>query len=171
MHISVRIIIHILLGFRHAHLCTNDYSCYDRFSSCTSLYKWLSIFLWFFVMHIYVRMTIHILLGFCHGHLCANDYPYSYGISSCTSLYKWLSIFLWVLAMHIADLTLGTCFHGKPLFCIFTQVPTFYWRFGKIWTSWIRNKSKTKLVKLWRKEKSGFEDPIYGYLMWWDIWR
>ena len=41
----------------------------------------------------------------------------------------------------IADLTLGTGFHGKLFFCTFTQVPTFYWLFGKIWPSWIRNKS------------------------------
>ena len=40
--------------------------------------------------------------------------------------------------MHLTD---GTCCHGQPFFCIFTQVPNFYWLFGKIRPSWIRNKS------------------------------
>ena len=86
------------MGFRHAHFCTNDYpysygfssctSLYEwlsilflyGFSSCTSLYEWLSIFLWIFVMHIFVWMTIHIIMGFHHAHLFPNDYPYSYGV-------------------------------------------------------------------------------------------
>ena len=48
-----------------------------------------------------------------------------------------------IVSKHtVADLTLGTGFHGKPyFFCTFTQVPTFYRLFGKIWPSWIRNKS------------------------------
>ena len=43
IHISVLMTIHILLGYRNAHMCTNDYPYSYRFSSCTSLYKWLSI--------------------------------------------------------------------------------------------------------------------------------
>ena len=62
------------------------------FLSCTSLYKWLSIFFWIFVMHISERMTIHIVLDFRHAHLSTNDYPYSHGFLSCTSQYEWLSI-------------------------------------------------------------------------------
>ena len=39
-------------------------------------------------------------------------------------------------------LTVRTSCHGKPYFFrIFTQVLTFYWLFGKIWPSRIRNKS------------------------------
>ena len=103
MHISVRMNIHILMGFCHAHLFTNDYqycSCMVSsqahfctlflygFLSCTFLYEWLSIFLWFFVMHIFVRMTIHFLV---------------YGFLSCTFLYEWLSIsFEWFFVMHIS---------------------------------------------------------------------
>ena len=82
--------IHVIMVFRHAHLCTNDYPCYYRFLSYTSLYQWLSMLLWVFVMHISVWMTIHILMCFCNAHLCTNEYPYSYGFSSCTSLYEWL---------------------------------------------------------------------------------
>ena len=52
-----------------------------EFSSCTFLDQWLYIFLWVFVMHISVQMTIHILMGFRHAHFCTNDYPYSYGFS------------------------------------------------------------------------------------------
>ena len=58
MHMFVQMTIHILMGFRHAHVCTNDYS-------------YLVL-----VMHMFVRMTIHILMGFCHAHLCTNDYPF-----------------------------------------------------------------------------------------------
>ena len=76
MHISIQMTIHILLGFRHSHLCMNDYPHSYGFSSCTSLFEWLSIFFWVFVMHISVRMNIHIIKGFCHAHLCTNDYPY-----------------------------------------------------------------------------------------------
>ena len=76
IHISVRMTIHVIMGFCHAHLCTNYYPYYFRISSCTSLYELLSMLLWVFVMHIFVRMTIHILMGFRHVHLCTNDYPY-----------------------------------------------------------------------------------------------
>ena len=128
MHISVRMTFHFW------------------FSSCTSLYEWLSILLWVFVMHISVRMTIHILIGFCHAHLCTNDYPfiiefchvhlctndfpYSYKFLSCTCLYEWLSIFFWVFVMHISvQMTIRTlldfchshiCTNDSPFFkCLF----------------------------------------------------
>ena len=129
MHISVRMTIHIIIAFRHAHictndypyyyifchaqLCTNDYVYYYRFSSCTSLYEWLSILLYVFVMHISVRMTIHnildsvihisvrttihIIIGFRTAHLFTKDYAYSYWFLSC----EWLWIFLLVFVMHI----------------------------------------------------------------------
>ena len=94
MYIFVRMTIHIIfwMGFRHAHLYTNDYTFSYWFSSCTSLYGWLSMFLcvfvmyisvrmtihiilvWVFFMYISVGMTIHILMGFRHVHLCTNDY-------------------------------------------------------------------------------------------------
>ena len=74
MHIFVRITVHILMGSFHAHFCTNEYLYSYGFSLCTSLYKWLSIFLWVFVMHIFLRITIHIIMGFCHAHLFINDY-------------------------------------------------------------------------------------------------
>ena len=84
--------------FYHVQCCTlnvhiNIYILYG-FSSWTSLYEWLSIFLWVFVMYIFVRMTIHIILvwvfvmyisvrmtihnlmGFRHAHLCTYDYPF-----------------------------------------------------------------------------------------------
>ena len=96
MHIYVQMnTISLCMGLRHAHFCTDDFhillgfssctSLYEwlsilflyGFSSCTYLYEWLSIFLWVFVMHIFVRMTIHFLV---------------YGFSSCTFLYEWLSI-------------------------------------------------------------------------------
>ena len=52
-------------------------------------------------------------------------------------------LMVFTIIVSIADLTLGTCFHGN-CFCIFTQVPTFYWLFRKIWPRWIRNKSYFK---------------------------
>ena len=67
--------------FLHAHLCTKSFPKYYRFSSFTSLYEWLSIFVWIFVMHIYVRMTIHIVFDFCHAHLRTNEYSYYYSVS------------------------------------------------------------------------------------------
>ena len=85
MPISVQMTIKSILGFHHAHLCTNDDPYYYGF----------------FVMHISVRMTIHILMGFRHAHICTNDYPYSYGFLSCTYLHKRLSILLWVSVMRI----------------------------------------------------------------------
>ena len=117
MHISVRMTIHIIIDFCHAPLCTNYYQYSYGFLSCTSLYKWKSILLWFFVIHIFVRMTIHILMdfccayvcsndypysnGFCHAHFCTNDYPYSYGFSSCISLHELLSMFLRYFVIHM----------------------------------------------------------------------
>ena len=61
MHISVRMTIHSIIDFRHAHLCTNDYPYSFGIDS---------------VMHIFVWMTIHTLVSFCHALLCTNDYPY-----------------------------------------------------------------------------------------------
>ena len=56
----------------------------------------------------------------------------------------------------IVHRTYRTSCHGKPYFFEkFTIVTTFYWLFGNIWPSWIRNKSyfwKKTLVKLWRKK-------------------
>ena len=78
--------------FLHAHLCTNDFKYSFWFFSCTSLYEWISIFFWIFVMYYSVPMTLNSLLDFCHTLLCMNDYPYSFRFSSCTSLYEWLSI-------------------------------------------------------------------------------
>ena len=102
--LNVHISICFCVGFRHAHICTNDYPYYScigfchahlrtndypyffyGFLSCTFMYKWLSIFLLVFVMHIFLQSTIHIL----------------FFMGSCTSLYLWLSIFLWVFVMHI----------------------------------------------------------------------
>ena len=63
---------HIIIRFFHVQLFTNEYPYYFRFSSFTSLYEWLSIFLLdfiharlgmndyplFFVMHVFVRITV-----------------------------------------------------------------------------------------------------------------
>ena len=55
------------IGFRHAHFCTNNYHFFlNGFSSCTFLYEWLPFLcIRVFVMHISVRMTFNILL-ICH---------------------------------------------------------------------------------------------------------
>ena len=58
MHISVRMTIHIIFGFRHA----------------VSVRMTIHIILGF-VMHISVRITIHIIFDFRHA-LCTNDYAY-----------------------------------------------------------------------------------------------
>ena len=100
MHISVRMTIHFFLncfslctylyewlsislciGFRHAHLGTNDYPYSFRKSFrhvhlYTNDYPFLCLRV--SVMHISVRMTIDIHMGFHHGHFCTNDYPYSF---------------------------------------------------------------------------------------------
>ena len=99
MHIPVRMTINFFsMGFRHAHLCTNDYPFLLKwFSSCTFLYKWLSIsFEWVFVMYMFVRMTIHFFwMGFRHVHGCTNDYPF---------------LFEWVFVMHISvRMTIISC--------------------------------------------------------------
>ena len=99
MQISVRMTIHIIFEWvfvMHITVRMNIHFFVYGFSSCTFLYKWLSISLcigffhahfctndypflcvWDFVMHIFVRMTIHIHMVFCQ----------------CTFLYKWLSVF------------------------------------------------------------------------------
>ena len=62
MYMFVRMTIHSLMGFRHAHFCTNYYPFY-----C----------LWVFVMNISVRMTIHLFwMGFRHVHVFTNDYHF-----------------------------------------------------------------------------------------------
>ena len=101
----VRMTIHILMGFRHVHFCTNDYPFlfewafvihisaqltiyffWNGFLSCTSLYEWLSISL---------------CMGFCHAHFCTDDYHFFfYGFSSCIFLYKWLFISLCIGLGH-----------------------------------------------------------------------
>ena len=107
MYISVQMSIHILIGFvmymfvwmiiyffgmgfRHVHVCTNDYPfILNGISSCTFLYKWLSTSLW---------------MGFCHVHLYTNDYPFLLNaFLSCTCLYEWLPFpCVWVCIMHIS---------------------------------------------------------------------
>ena len=91
MYMFVRMTIYFfLIGFRHAHVCTNDYQF-----PCVLV----------FVMHISVRMTIHFFwMGFSHAHFCTNDYPFLFNrFSSCICLYEWLSIpFEWVFVMHIS---------------------------------------------------------------------
>ena len=92
MHISVRMTIHILIGFRHAHLCTKNYPflCGSVFFIHISLRMTIHIlFVLVFVLHIYVRFTIHILIGFRQAHLCTNDYEFFlFGFPSCTFLYE-----------------------------------------------------------------------------------
>ena len=103
MHIFVRMTIHIVIGFCHAYLCTNDYPYYYWFLSCSSLYKWLSLLFLVFVMRMFLRMTIHILMGFFNVHVCTNDYPYYFWFFSCTSLYEWISILFLVFDMHMFE--------------------------------------------------------------------
>ena len=123
MYMFVRMTIHISMGFRHVHVCTDDYPYYywfchvhvctndypflfNGFSSCTCLYEWLSIsFEWIVVMHIYIRMTtISFWMDSCHVHYCMNDYHlFLKGFSSFTFLYKWLPfLFEWIVVMHIS---------------------------------------------------------------------
>ena len=109
MHIFVRMTIHIpmgfchvhlctndypyyyCMGFRHAHLCTNDYPCSYGFSSCTSLYEWLSISLCMGFRHAHFCTNDNpysFCMGFRHANFCTNDYQYSYGFSSWTFLWS-----------------------------------------------------------------------------------
>ena len=44
MYISVQMTIYILLDFRDTHVCTDNFQYSLGFSSCASLYEWLSIF-------------------------------------------------------------------------------------------------------------------------------
>ena len=86
MYIFVRMTFHIIMGFRHVHVCTNDYPfpCVWVFFMHI-FYEWLSIsFEWVFVMYmlyewlihnfewnvvfyISVRMTIFSFWGFWHS--------------------------------------------------------------------------------------------------------
>ena len=102
--LNVPINICFCVGFRHVHLCTNDYPYSYGFSSCTGfvrmtfhfllywfssstfLYEWLSIYFELVsVMYVFLRMTIHFFLN---------------GFSSCTFLYKWPSISFWMGFCH-----------------------------------------------------------------------
>ena len=87
--LNVHINICFCMGFRHVHVCTNDYPYSYVFSSCTCFYEWLSILcLWVFVMYMFVRMTIHFFwMGFRHVHVRTHDYQLP-----CA----------WVLIMHIS---------------------------------------------------------------------
>ena len=108
MHSFVRMTIHILMGFCHVHVCTNDYPF-----PCG----------WFFVMHSSVRRTIHFFwmgfrhvhvsvqmttisfwMNFCHARFCANDYLFFLnGFLSCSFLFGWLpSHFEWIIVMYIS---------------------------------------------------------------------
>ena len=125
LYMFVRMTIHILMGFRHVHVCTNDYPHYcvwvfvmhisvqmtihsflNGFSSCTRLYEWLPFLcVLVFIMHISVRMTIHFFwIGFRHGHVCTNDYHFFLnGLSSFTFLYEWLQfLFEWIVVIYIS---------------------------------------------------------------------
>ena len=113
IHISIWMTNRVNIGFCIAHICTNDYPCYYRFSLCTFLYEWLSMLLWIFAVHISVQMTIHVLIDFCRAYFCTNDHPWYYGFSSWTSQYKWLSILLWV-------------FHHAHLYTNDYFVPNFF---------------------------------------------
>ena len=118
MHISVQMTLHIIIYLLHAHICTNDFTYYYWFSSCTSLYKWLSI-LFFIFCHAHICTNdypyyflfssctslyklLSLIFWFCHAHLCTNDYPYYFWFSSCTYPYEWLSILFLVFVMHIS---------------------------------------------------------------------
>ena len=102
MHFSVQMTMHILMGFRHVHLCTKDYAGV-------------------FVMHISVRMTIHILfvfysfctflyewlsISFCkdfrHAHFCTNDYPLP-----CVFFF-YMHISIW-MTIHILFVLVSSC--------------------------------------------------------------
>ena len=77
--LNVHINICFCMGFRHAHLCTNDHPCSYGFSSCTSLYEWLSIlFLYGFssCKCLYEWLPISLWMGFRHVHVCTNYYPF-----------------------------------------------------------------------------------------------
>ena len=91
LYMFVRMTIYIILmGFRHVHVCTNDYPFpLNGFSSFTCLYEWLSNSL---------------CIGFHDAHFSTNDYPILLnGFSSCTCLYEWLSnSFEWVFVMNIS---------------------------------------------------------------------
>ena len=123
-------------------------------------------FPWIFIMYSIFSRTLKILK-------CGSSFSRVWQGQRVRVLFLFVSFFLF--SWYKVHLTLMTSCHGIPFFRIFTQVLTFYWIFGNIWPSWIRNKSyfwkNVFLVNSWRKIKLDFEDPIYGYLTWWDIWR
>ena len=101
MYISVRLIIHSLIGFVmymfvrmtihffwmdfcDVHVCTNDYT---------------------FLLYISVRMTtISFWMDFPRVHFCTNDYHFFLnGLLSCIFLYEWLQfIFERILVIYIS---------------------------------------------------------------------
>ena len=112
------------------------------FSSCTSLYEWLSIFLWvfvmyifvrmtihiilvwFFVMHISVRMTIHILMGFLHAHICTNDYPFPCVWVVVMHISVWMTIhFYWTCFCHV-----HVCMNDYPFPCVWVLSCIFLYK-------------------------------------------
>ena len=102
--LNVHIKICFCMGFRHAHICMNDYPysygfrhvhvftndypfLLNGFSSYTFLYEWLPfLFELIVVMHTSVQMTtISFWMDFRHAHVCKNDYHFVvYVFSSCT---------------------------------------------------------------------------------------
>ena len=100
-----RMTIHIPMGFRHVHVCTNDYPYYCVWVFVMYKFVRMSIHILIgLVMYMFVRMTIHFFwMGFRNVHVCTKDYPFlSNGFSSCTCLYEGLSIsFEWVFVMYM----------------------------------------------------------------------
>ena len=113
------------MGFRHVHVCMNDYPfpCvwifvmhisvrmtihffFNGFFSWTFLYKWLPfLFEWIVVIYISVRMTtISFWMYFRHARFCANDYHFVvYGFSSCifcANDFPYSCI--WIFVIHIS---------------------------------------------------------------------
>ena len=129
---------YVLYPYYHTFLsCTNMYewiSVLVFFLPCTTLYKWLSILFLDFVMHISVRMTIHKCF-FHHAYLCTNYYLYYFWFSSFTYLYEWLSFFL-VFVMHIfvwmtIHIILGfrhvqLCTNEYPFYFLFSSCTSLY---------------------------------------------
>ena len=111
MHISVRMSINNIFGFRHAHLCSTDYPYYFWFSSCN-----------------FVRMAINLIFGFCHSHICTNEYQYYFWISSCTCLYEWISILFLVFVMHMfVRMTIHILFGFRHVHVCTNDYPYYFW--------------------------------------------
>ena len=74
--------IHIISGFCHAYLCTNDYPYYFWFTSLKISVRMTINIILVSAGNAVVRTTINILFGFCHAYLCTNDYAYYYRFTS-----------------------------------------------------------------------------------------